>query len=277
MRLPLRLEAVARQVPPGEVVADVGTGHGLLPMALVARGIAPRVIAIDASSAALEEADRLLRETVVRGVSLRVGWGLTPLSPGEAGVVVLAGVGGETICAILAAGAAVAHAARKLVLQPQNHADRLRRWLLLHGFALVEEALVEERGHFYPVIAAAPASGLDDGGETGLAAGTMGDAAAVWPVPREADLWPGLEEWARRRGLPQLPAPWWLAVGPLLAAERHPVLTTQVRRRLNAARTLALRLEPKGTTGAAGRLPGLREEIGLLEKVCAWLSPSAQS
>lgn len=250
MRLPLRLEAVLRQVPPGEVVADIGTDHGLLPRAMVERRIASRAIATEVFEGALVAAKRLLAGTA--GVELRAGWGLTPLRPGEAGVVVLAGMGGETIKAILAAGEGVARSARRLVLQPQNRPGRLRRWLLTNRYELVAEDLIEERGHFYPVIGAAPAPEM----------GTHSLAATVENV---------------RRGLPGLPEEFVLEVGPLLLSERHPVLAVQLARRLAADRKLEARLAAQDSARAARRLSAVRAEIAHLEMVAEWLSQSVQS
>lgn len=253
MRLPSRLEAVARQVIPGRTVADIGTGHGLLPWALAQREIAPRVIATEVRPGPLAEAERRLRPAGDR-VAVRQGWGLAPLADGEAEVLVLAGMGGRTIVAILEAGLAQATSAERLVLQPQNGCAVVRRWLLARGFAPVAEDLVEERGHFYPVLSAAPA-----------------------PVrqhdDRDPERW--LREWAAERGLPLWPPGLLLELGPLLVAGRHPVLTRQLAERLRVGRELFARLGIHGSPRAAVRTRRIGEEIALLAEVDAWLRRSA--
>lgn len=247
MRLPLRLEAVLRLVPPGEVVADVGTGHGLLALALIERGLAHRVIATEVARGPLDEAQDALRGRP--GVELRAGWGFSPLAPGEAAVLILAGMGGPTICGVLTRGEAVALASRRLVLQPQNRPDIVRRWLRDHGYALVAEDLVCERGRFYPVIAAVPA-------DTGLDARRAGFAEELWPgVPEEI----------------------LLEYGPRLLAGRHPVLKAQLKRRLAALNALDEPLQRPETPRAKARRRALRKEIEQAEMVLRWLSQSERS
>lgn len=155
--LPLRLQAVAAFIPPGEAVADIGTDHALLPVYLVSRGLSPRVIAVEKTPGPLEAARRAVAESGLNGlVEVRAGDGLAPLAPGEARVLVLAGMGGRTIAGILDAAPAVVRAASTLVLQPQEPVAPARRWLLDHGFRLADENLVEETGRLYPVIRAVP-------------------------------------------------------------------------------------------------------------------------
>ena len=155
--LPARLQAVADYIPPGKTVADVGTDHALLPVYLVSRGVAPRVIAVEKAPGPLEAARRAVAESGLGGrVEVRAGDGLQPLAPGEAEVLVLSGMGGRTIAAILAAGPTVVQSAQTVVVQPQEPAAPARRWLITHGWFLADEQLVEDAGRIYTVIRARP-------------------------------------------------------------------------------------------------------------------------
>jgi len=142
-----RLAAVAELVLPGQPVADVGTDHALLLAHLLDTGRVPRAIGIDLARAAVRSAR--LRHPAL---DLRAGDGLAPLQPGEAATVVIAGMGGLRVVAILQRGPL--EGVRRLVLQPNRDVAELRRWLAGHGWDLDDERLVEERGHFYPVLAA---------------------------------------------------------------------------------------------------------------------------
>ncbi|OAT85821.1 tRNA (adenine(22)-N(1))-methyltransferase [Desulfotomaculum copahuensis] len=157
MELTGRLAAIAAYVPAGPVVADIGTDHARLPIYLVEKGICPRVLATDLHEKPFQSACRAVSEHgLADRIEVRLGDGLRPLVPGEAGVVVVAGMGGNTIRRILAGGPAVLAGVKSLVLQPMADAGDLRRWLVDNGWRLVEESLVEEDGHLYTIMAAEP-------------------------------------------------------------------------------------------------------------------------
>ncbi|MDA8334552.1 MAG: class I SAM-dependent methyltransferase [Peptococcaceae bacterium] len=152
-----RLKQVASLVPRGTVVADIGTDHALLPMYLVREGVCPRVIATEVADGPLRLAGANLASFPWRErVELRRGDGLSVLAPGEADAVVLAGMGGNTMRAMLTAAPAVLAAGPLLILQPMNGERRLRQWLYEHDRYIVAERLVRERGRLYVVMAAVP-------------------------------------------------------------------------------------------------------------------------
>lgn len=94
-------------------------------------------------------------------IEVRAGDGLAALKAGEARVIVIAGMGGETIASILENNTAVAKAADLLVIQPMTRVACARRWLVDHGWRIEREALVAEKKRLYQVIAAAPGKGRD--------------------------------------------------------------------------------------------------------------------
>jgi len=78
----LRARAIARLVSPNLLVADIGTGTGILASELARLGL--RVVAIDNSSRMLEAARANLEREGIRGVDLREGdVGALPLADGE--------------------------------------------------------------------------------------------------------------------------------------------------------------------------------------------------
>lgn len=157
MALAKRLAALAAHVPAGCTVADIGTDHAYLPVYLVEAGISQKVIATDINPGPLAAAARTVGERRLQDrIVLRRGDGLQPLVPGEAEVLVLAGMGGNTIREILAAAPAVLQYARRLVLQPMADAGDLRVWLAGNGWRIDGEQLVREDSRLYQIIAAAP-------------------------------------------------------------------------------------------------------------------------
>lgn len=157
MELTQRLAAVADFVPPGVVAADIGTDHAYLPVYLIKTGKCTRVIATDLNEKPYRGACQAVaaRELNTR-VDVRLGDGLSPLSPGEVNVIVIAGMGGGTMIRILENSPGVLADVRRLVLQPMADAGDLRLWLVDNGWRIAGERLVEEDGRIYPVIAAEP-------------------------------------------------------------------------------------------------------------------------
>ena len=152
--LPGRLKSIASMVRQGTVVADVGTGHGFLPVYLVTRGVCPRAIATEANPVPLEHARNLAAQEGVSGsIEFRLGWGLKPLAPGEAGCIVVAGMGGDLALRVILDRPEVARSAQ-LVLGPVAREESLRRGLLAHGFRIIKEDVVLDRGRLYQTVAA---------------------------------------------------------------------------------------------------------------------------
>ena len=149
-----RLTAVAALVRPGSRLADIGTDHAYLPVYLVQAGVCPSAIASDIGVGPLDAA----RHTVTAAgltdtIALRLGNGLATVTAEEVDDIAIAGMGGETIAAILEAAPWVRDDRLQLILQPMTRAEDLRRWLLQNGFKVTEEHLIVDGRHLYPVLA----------------------------------------------------------------------------------------------------------------------------
>ena len=66
--------------------------------------------------------------------------------------MVIAGMGGETIIAILEGAAWTKDGAHTLLLQPMTKAADLRYWLAVNGYSFTEERLVWDKNYLYPVL-----------------------------------------------------------------------------------------------------------------------------
>ena len=153
LELSPRLQKLACWVPEGARVADVGTDHAYLPVWLTLHGCVTCASASDLRKGPLDRA----RETgrtwgVEEQIDFRLGNGLEGISPEETDTIVIAGMGGENISAILKAAPWTRDGQHTLLLQPQTHAEDLRRFLMDHGYAICREALVYDRGILYPMM-----------------------------------------------------------------------------------------------------------------------------
>ena len=102
-KLPPRLAAIAALVPDGARLADVGTDHALLPIRLLLDGKIQSAVATDIRSGPLSRAKENAYAAGVQDLSCVLCDGLTGISPDSVDTVVIAGMGGENIAAILRA------------------------------------------------------------------------------------------------------------------------------------------------------------------------------
>ena len=142
---------MARLVPAGRSVADVGTGDGKLAAWLQAAG--HRVIATENKAGPRLEALRLLGPL---GIECRLGEGLEPLLPGEVEVVVIAGLGGRSIQRILAGSPDIVASLEALILQPMQHRDELFADLLARGFRVDGRVEIEQGARAYSALLMLP-------------------------------------------------------------------------------------------------------------------------
>lgn len=150
-----RLALAAELIEKAEVVADIGTDHALLPIYMLNKGIAKRVIACDIAKGPLSVAkENVAKKGVADKVSLRLADGLEGVLPGECDAVTITGMGGETIAGIIDRAPWLKAEKQTLVLQPMSCDDRLRLYLNNNGFSITKERAVFSSGRVYTVIKA---------------------------------------------------------------------------------------------------------------------------
>jgi len=156
MKLKPRLAAVAAMVPSGVVAADIGADHGYLSVYLVKEKNCPRVIAVEKSAQNAEKASETVSHYNVRDkVDVRVGDGTSALEEKDGvEVLILAGLGGLTICSILLSAGEDLRRFKRIVLQPMVDLALVRRFLFANGYSFVGEKIALERGFYYEIIAA---------------------------------------------------------------------------------------------------------------------------
>lgn len=147
-----RLHMLARLVPEGCRLTDVGTDHGYLPVALLQQGRITAAIASDIGAEPLEHARRTAAQYGAAGIDFRLCPGLSAIAPEETDVIVIAGMGGETIMTILQDAPWTKDGRHTLLLQPMTKTADLRRWMADNGYTFTDEHLVEDKGRLYPVL-----------------------------------------------------------------------------------------------------------------------------
>lgn len=155
MKLTDRLLKIASLVTKGKKIADIGTDHGYIPVYLLNKGHVDFAILADVNKGPLENAKSEVRHNnLTNKVDLRLGSGIEVLNENEVDEVIIAGMGGILISELLEAKKSVAHNLDKLILQPMQAQDELRKYLLNNGYEILDEVLVKEDFRIYEIIVA---------------------------------------------------------------------------------------------------------------------------
>lgn len=141
-----RLLMVASLVPKSDTVCDIGTDHGYVPIYLIKKGIAKKVIAADINKGPLSAAKENIKQyNEAQNIETRLSDGFCAFAPGEAQTAVISGMGGETIASILKKDIG----ASAFVLQPQTTMRELREFLCENNYIIEKEAVCREGRKMY--------------------------------------------------------------------------------------------------------------------------------
>lgn len=155
IQLSKRMDRLAGLVTAGNRLADVGTDHGYIPIALMQSGEIPSAIAMDINQGPLDRArDHIREQHLDTYITTRLSDGLTFLQDGEADTVLIAGMGGALTVHILEGGAHCLASVKELILQPQSEIWLVREWLCEHGYKITDEDIVLDEGKYYPMMRA---------------------------------------------------------------------------------------------------------------------------
>lgn len=279
IRLSKRLQAAADLVGECSTAADVGTDHGYIPVYLVAQGKAERAIAMDIKEGPLSRAREHIRQYgLEREIETRLSDGCLALKPGEADVIVIAGMGGALMQRILRMGEDAAKAAGKLVLQPQSEIPAFREFVLGQGYQITAEDMVLEDGKYYPMMAvkftgktAGNARSCENLQEEEICLASVGSAgnaksgenlqeeesclASVGPAgnAKSRKKGRGVEE-SQGRGIA-------CKFGPLLLEQRHPVLKQYLLRQQKQKQNILQNLKSNARQDVTARENELLQEL----------------
>ena len=154
--LSMRLERVAAHMPAGARLADIGSDHGYLPVALMPRGAIASAVAGEVALTPFNAARRTVRDNELeQRISVRQANGLEAIEAADGITAIsICGMGGETIRDILDSGKARLNGRERLILQPNGGEEPLRQWLMEHDYRIFCEELLEENGFYYEIIVA---------------------------------------------------------------------------------------------------------------------------
>ena len=151
IKLSNRLKIIHDMVPKS-VVADIGSDHGKLMIALVQSGTVEKGFAVENKEGPFER----LRSNLIR---YRVNNKITPLfSDGikditrDVATIVIAGMGGQTIVKILKAHPEKLVRVQTIIIDAHTAVPFARKEICQMGFAIADEKIVKEDDIFYEII-----------------------------------------------------------------------------------------------------------------------------
>ena len=154
MKLSKRLEACVNYTDGFLNLADIGTDHAQLPIAAIKRGYVSKAQAIDNKHGPYVMAfSNVKRNELTDKIDVILGDGINKISP-ETDVVVISGMGGELIAKILLNDST--QNVKRFVLQPNNHASKIREILPQLRYKIVDEIVLEDQYKIYEVIVIEP-------------------------------------------------------------------------------------------------------------------------
>ena len=152
MELSKRLNWIIGKLDKVEIIMDVGTDHGYIPIYLVKNNIAKKVIASDINKEPLKKAKiNASLDGVLDKVDLRLGGGLSPLNNKEANAVIIAGMGGNLIRDILENDLIKVKNLDYLILQPAQNPEVLREYLYNNNYEILEEDICLDENKYYEI------------------------------------------------------------------------------------------------------------------------------
>lgn len=158
IQLSKRLTNVGDFVPENSRLADIGSDHAYLPVALMLQKKISFAVAGEVVKGPFESAKKqVLKNGLAEHIIVRLADGLDAvLEEDQITAVTICGMGGALIRNILEAGyqKQKINGSARLILQPNVGEHIVRQWLVDHGYSILEEMIMEENNKRYEIIVA---------------------------------------------------------------------------------------------------------------------------
>ena len=149
--LSLRLQTIHDMLPKG-VIADIGSDHGKLMIALFKSGKLTKGYAIENKKGPYTRlVNALKKEELVDKIVPLLSDGIEDL-PSEVRHIVLAGMGGELIVDILKKHPEKLKGVETIVVDPHGAINKVREEISALGYAIAEEKIIKEDEQYYEII-----------------------------------------------------------------------------------------------------------------------------
>ncbi len=139
----------------GNTVADIGTDHAYLPAYLVLNDFSPKALACDIRKGPLDNAKKTVEQYgIADKITLRLSDGFDEIAPSEAQDFIMCGMGGTLMEELVSRTEWLKDPSKRIIVQPQSHAEDIRRYFVENGFEILFEDACVDSGKIYCAMAA---------------------------------------------------------------------------------------------------------------------------
>jgi tRNA (adenine22-N1)-methyltransferase len=146
-----RLLAVSRLIEPCEVLMDVGSDHGFLPLYLLINRIVKHAIIGDVNQGPLDQAKKNFRSFEGLNATFVLSNGINGYTD-LIDCVVIAGMGCETIQSIIQQNIDRFRVIPQIIIQSNTKIEILRNYLNNNNFEIIDESIIKDRKYYYPIL-----------------------------------------------------------------------------------------------------------------------------
>jgi len=151
IKLSLRLETIL-DMTPASVVADVGSDHGKLMIALYESGKVTHGYAVENKKGPYNRLVKALTQEKLEDIIVPLfSDGISDL-PSCVNTLILAGLGGETITEILKAHPRKLEKVTTIIVDAHSQVKEVREYLSKIGFIIADERMIKEDEIYYEII-----------------------------------------------------------------------------------------------------------------------------
>ena len=154
LKLSKRLETIYEMVSFNNVVADIGSDHALLPIALVLNGKVTRAYASEVNEGPYDMSVKNIEKYNLTNYIIPVlSDGISELEA-DVTCITICGMGGNLISDILDSNKEKLAHVNEIIIQPNNNEETARIWLVNNGYDIQDEKIVYEDEVYYEIIKA---------------------------------------------------------------------------------------------------------------------------
>ena len=149
MKLSKRLQTICDFLNSDDIISDIGTDHGLVPIYHILHNKVNKSYACDINPLPLSQASENIKLYNVNVITI-LSNGIANIED-DSNCLTIAGMGNNTIIDILTKDNAKLKNINKLVIQSNTHPESIRLLLNKMGFKIVDEKVVYDKNKYYEV------------------------------------------------------------------------------------------------------------------------------